>query len=113
MGSVEQRNLRLGLFFISPWLIGLVVFYLYPIGSSLYYSFTDYNVLQPPTWVVLGNYQAILNDPLFWTALEHTLFLVVVGIPIYTVADIAVAILLNSKVPGQSFFRAVVFLPTL
>ncbi|MDB5059897.1 MAG: carbohydrate transporter rane protein 1, family, partial [Chloroflexi bacterium] len=112
-GAVERRNLRLGLFFVSPWLVGLVAFYLYPIASSLYYSFTDYNVLQPATWVGLANYQAIFHDPLFWTALENTLFMVVVGIPIYTVADIAVAILLNTKVPGQTFFRAVVFLPTL
>ncbi|MDB5073871.1 MAG: spermidine/putrescine transporter permease, partial [Chloroflexi bacterium] len=112
-GAVERRNLRLGLFFVSPWLVGLVAFYLYPIASSLYYSFTDYNVLQPATWVGLANYQAIFHDPLFWTALENTLFMVVVGIPIYTVADIAVAILLNSKVPGQTFYRAVVFLPTL
>ena len=113
LGSIERRNLRLGLLFVSPWLIGLLAFYLYPIGSSLYYSFTDYNVLRPPTWVGFANYQAILNDPLFWTSLENTAYLVLVGIPIYTVADIAVAILLNSKVPGQTFFRAVVFLPTL
>jgi len=113
LGSSERRNLRLGLFFISPWLIGLVAFYLYPIASSLYYSFTDYNVLHPATWIGLDNYSTILHDPLFWTALGNTLFMVVVGIPIFTVADIAVAILLNTKVPGQTFFRAVVFLPTL
>ncbi len=51
LGAYERRNLRIGLFFVSPWLIGLVVFYLYPIASSLYYSLTDYNVLQPPTFV--------------------------------------------------------------
>lgn len=113
LGSSERRNLRLGLFFISPWLIGLVAFYLYPIASSLYYSFTDYNVLRPATWIGLDNYSTILHDPLFWTALGNTLFMIVVGIPIFTVADIAVAILLNTKVPGQTFFRAVVFLPTL
>ncbi len=113
MGAYERRNLRLGLFFVSPWLIGLLAFYLYPIGSSLYYSFTDYNVLRPPSWVGLDNYRAILSDPLFQTSLSNTAFLVFVGIPIYTVADIAVAILLNSKVPGQTFYRAVVFLPTL
>ncbi len=113
LGAIERRNLRVGLFFVSPWLVGLLAFYLYPIASSLYYSFTDYNVLRPPTWTGLSNYQAIFQDPLFRTALENTLFMVVVGIPIYTVADIAVAILLNCKVPGQTFFRAVVFLPTL
>jgi len=109
----EWRNLRVGLFFVSPWLIGLLVFYLYPIVSSLYYSFTDYNVLQPPTWTGLSNYHAIFTDALFWTALGNTVFMVVVGIPVYTVVDIAVAILLNARVPGQTFYRAVVFLPTL
>src|SRR5579875_2275814 len=101
MGAFERRNLRMGLFFVSPWLVGLCIFYLYPIASSLYYSFTDYNVLQPPTWIGLGNYQAIFNDPLFWTSLGNTLFMVVVGIPIYTIVDIAIAVLLNTKVPGQ------------
>jgi multiple sugar transport system permease protein len=113
MGAFERRNLRLGLLFISPWLVGLFIFYLYPIASSLYYSFTDYNVLQPPTWVGLGNYQAMVNDPLFWTSLENTLFMVVVGIPLYTIVDIAIAVLLNAKVPGQALYRAIVFMPTL
>jgi len=113
MGTMERRKLRTGLFFISPWLIGLLLFYLYPIMSSLYYSFTDYNVLQPPTWIGLGNYQAIFKDPLFWTSLGNTFFIAVVGIPLYTVVDIAIAILLNVKAPGQPFFRAIVFLPTL
>lgn len=113
MGTMERRKLRTGLFFISPWLIGLLLFYLYPIMSSLYYSFTDYNVLQPPTWIGLGNYQAIFKDPLFWTSLGNTFFIAVVGIPLYTVVDIAIAILLNVKAPGQPFFRAIAFLPTL
>jgi multiple sugar transport system permease protein len=112
-GASQWRNRRVGLLFICPWLVGLVAFYLYPIASSLYYSFTDYNVLQPPKWIGWGNYQAILQDPDFWTALSNTVFMVVVGIPIYTLVDIAIAILLNTKVPGQAFYRAIIFLPTL
>jgi multiple sugar transport system permease protein len=107
------RNRRMGLLFISPWLVGLMVFYLYPILSSLYYSFTDYNVLSPATWIGWGNYQAIFQDPNFWTALGNTVFMVGVGIPVYTIVDIVIAILLNTKVPGQAFYRAVIFLPTL
>ncbi len=113
MGAMEWRNLRVGLFFVSPWLVGLVIFYLYPIASSLYYSFTDYNVLQPPTFTGWSNYQQIFNDANFWTALGNTAFMVFVGIPIYTVVDIAVAILLNAKVPGQAIYRAIVFMPML
>jgi multiple sugar transport system permease protein len=113
MGALERRNLRVGLFFISPWLFGLIAFYLYPIVASAYYSMTDYNVLQPPNWVGLDNYKAIFNDPLFWTGLGNTLYFVAVGIPIFTIVDIAVAILLNNNVRGQAFFRTVIFLPTL
>jgi multiple sugar transport system permease protein len=113
LGSMERRNVRTGLFFVGPWLIGLVLFYLYPIGASFYYSLTDYNVLQPPTFVGLDNYRAIFNDPLFWQSLTNTLYLVFVGIPIYTIVDIAVAVLLNTKVAGQTFYRTVIFLPTL
>jgi multiple sugar transport system permease protein len=113
LGAHDRRNLRVGLFFVSPWLIGLLAFYLYPIGASLYYSFTNYTVLQPPVWTGLDNFREILHDPVFWTSLSNTLYMVVVGIPIYTVVDIAVALLLNSKVFGQPFFRAIIFLPTL
>ena len=113
LGAFERRNLRIGLFFISPWLVGLLVFYLYPIAASLYYSLTDYNVLQPPNFVGLDNYRAIFSDPLFWTSLGNTLYLVVVGIPVYTIVDIAVAVLVNSQVRGQTFYRTVIFLPTL
>jgi multiple sugar transport system permease protein len=113
MGAYEWRNLRIGLFFVSPWLFGLVAFYLYPIAASFYYSLTSYNVLQPPVWQGWTNYYNIFHDPLFWTSLGNTLFMVVVGIPIYTVVDIAVALLLNNKVAGQPFFRTVIFLPTL
>ena len=70
-------------------------------------------MLQPPTFIGLDNYRAIFNDPLFWQSLTNTLYLVVVGIPIYTIVDIAVAVLLNTKVVGQTFYRTVIFLPTL
>jgi multiple sugar transport system permease protein len=113
MGAFERRNLRVGLFFVSPWLFGLVAFYLYPIAASFYYSLTTYNVLQPPVWVGFTNYYNIFHDPLFWTSLGNTLYMVVIGIPIYTVVDIAVALLLNNKVVGQPLYRTVIFLPTL
>ena len=75
----ERRNLAIGLAFISPWLVGFACFYLYPALASLYYSFTDFKILQEPTWVGLDNYSRMLNDPIFWKSLANTLYLTVSG----------------------------------
>ena len=71
----ERRELRAGLLFILPWVIGFLAFTLYPMAKALYYSCTDYNLLQPPTWIGLDNYStAFTQDPLFWQALGNTVF---------------------------------------
>ena len=58
--------------------------------ASLYYSFTNFKILQVPRWVGLDNYAALLNDPLFWKSLSNTLYLTVVGVPLAVVVALAV-----------------------
>ena len=78
----ERRGLRTGLLFISPWLVGFLGFTLYPAIASLYYSFTNFKILQEPKWIGLGNYSALVNDSLFWKSLGNTLYLTIVGVPL-------------------------------
>lgn len=109
-----QRNTIHGLVFISPWLIGFCIFTLYPLFASLYYSFTNYDVLQPAKWVGFDNYiNLFVNDPLFMTASQNTLFYMVISIPASMLLATGLAILLNVDIKGISFFRLIVYIPTV
>jgi len=109
-----RRDLRLGLLFISPWLLGFLGFYVYPALASLYYSFTDFRILADPQWVGIANYQQMLADPLFWKSLANTLFLVVVGIPLAVLSALGIALLLNAKhIVGMGVFRTIFYLPVV
>ncbi len=107
------RHLRNGLLFASPWLIGFVMFVLYPVLSSLYFSFTLYPIGKPPQWIGLENYQKLLQDELFWTSLYNTFYYVVLYMPLGTLWALAAAFLLNIKVRGILGFRTLFFMPTI
>lgn len=108
-----RRNRIIGWLFIAPWAIGFLVFALYPFLSSLYYSFTSFDMLSPPKWIAFGNYGRLLHDPLFWRSLYNTLYYTIISVPVSTVLAIAVALLLNMKVHGQSIYRTIFYLPSV
>jgi multiple sugar transport system permease protein len=109
-----KRNLLTGLLFISPWMVGFVCFYLYPALASLYYSFTDFKILEAPRWIGLGNYQRMIGDPLFWKALSNTLYLALIGLPLSLLAALGIALILNIRnIVGMSVFRTVFYLPVV
>jgi multiple sugar transport system permease protein len=99
---------------ITPWLLGLVLFTGGPILASLYFSFTDWNVLTAPRWVGLDNYvQLATVDPIFWTSLYNTAFYTVGHVPLTFLVALLAALLLNQPVPLIPFFRTVFYLPTV
>src|SRR5215467_496048 len=104
----ERRELLAGVLFISPWVIGFLAFTLYPMAKALYYSFTDFNLLQSPNWVGPANYgTAFTDDPLFWQSLGNTAFYALLTLLPGTAFSIGLALLLDAKVRGQSLFRAI------
>jgi multiple sugar transport system permease protein len=110
----ERKNLRTGLLFISPWLVGFVAFNLYPALASLYYSFTNFKILQTPLWVGLDNYTKLINDPIFWKSLTNTLYITVVGVPLAVVVALGIALLLNRRgIRGIGIFRTIFYLPVV
>jgi multiple sugar transport system permease protein len=113
--SREQRSqLRNGLLFATPGILGLLLFVIYPILASIYYSFTSYSILQPGRWVGLENYRELLfEDPLFYKTLGNTVYMAVFTIPLSIVFAMTLAMLLNMKVRGQSFYRTIFYLPTI
>jgi multiple sugar transport system permease protein len=102
-----------GWMFASPWIIGLLAFYGYPLFSSFYYSFTTYSILKPGEFIGLGNYQHLLGDKMFWTSLYNTIYFAVFFVPLSIIFGVAPAMALNMKVKGMSVYRTIFFLPTL
>ena len=110
----RQRNTFFGLLFAAPWIFGLVVFWIYPTLASAYYSFTAFNGVRAPQWVGLKNYiQLFTNDANFWAAVYNTLYFAIVSIPLAIIFAFGLAMMLNTKVRGQTFYRTIYFLPTL
>ena len=109
----RRRKLRTGLLFISPWIIGFLAFTLYPMVASLYYSFTEFHIKKAPVWIGFANYAELFNDKLFWTSLQNTLYLVVIGVPLTLFLSFICATLLNLKVRGQSIYRVLYFMPSI
>ncbi len=100
--------------FISPWIIGFLVFTAGPMIASIYFSLTDYDVLQPPTWVGLANYTQILgSDDLFRTALVNMVIYTILYVPLHIVVALGLALLLNARVRGVPFWRTFFYLPSI
>lgn len=99
--------------FILPAVLGLLLFYVGPMISSLYYSFTDYNLLSPAEWVGLQNYRDLMDDELFWKSLRVTALYSGVSVPLVLLLALGMALLLNQKLKGMTFFRTIYYLPTV
>jgi len=104
---------RAGLVFVAPFLIGFVIFTAGPLIYSLYLSFTSYDVLSPPVWVGLRNYQRMLTDARFSKTLFNTLTYVALYVPTAIPLALGLALLLNAKVRGLSFWRTAFYLPEI
>jgi multiple sugar transport system permease protein len=113
MSPIEQRRLRNGLAFTSPWIIGFLVFLLIPVCLSFYYSFCDYSLLQAPAFIGASNYRELMADPVFWQSLRNTMLYALIALPAGMLVSLGLALLLNQRVIGQSVFRTLIFLPSL
>jgi multiple sugar transport system permease protein len=114
--SAVRQGLRrdlTGWLWVSPWIVGFMAFMLVPILMSLYYSFTDYPLLEPPLRVGLANYARLLSDGVFGLAVRNTLVYTLISVPLCTALGVVLASLLNSRVRAKGFFQAAVFVPTL
>lgn len=113
MTRQEKSSLRNGLLFVSPWLIGLGVFLLYPIFASFYFSLCEYSVLMKPQFIGLGNYVDLLTDEVFWKGLANTLYYALFALPLGVAVSLGLAILLNTGVRGMTIYRTIFFVPSL
>lgn len=151
--KVHHEQLLNGWLFLSPNLLGFLIFFAGPLLLSFYFSFTDSDAFNPPNWIGLENYAKILNvrfatlsspdqlardvvdiktydevgrlklgnggilfaaaDKFFWLALRNTLTFTLFAVPLSVIPALVLANILNSKLPGMKFFRAVYFMPSI
>ncbi|MFF7277005.1 sugar ABC transporter permease [Streptomyces griseorubiginosus] len=100
--------------FLSPWVLGATVLTLLPMAVSLYLSFTDYNLFDPPHWIGLRNYtQMFTEDPRYWRSVVTTLTYVVIAVPLQLALALVVALALKSMKRGKAFYRSAFYAPSL
>ncbi len=104
---------NVGFLFIIPWLIGFLVFKLYPFASSLYYSFTDYHLFNGISKFTLDNYVEIFTTPKIVRALKVTFQYSFMTVPLKLVAALFIAYILNFKIKGVKFFRTAYYIPSI
>lgn len=113
MTGTARRDLRNGLLFVSPWIVGFTVFNLYPLLCSLHYSLCDFSVLNPPVYIGLLNYEDMLLDAAFLRSISNTLVYAAMSLPATMIVALGLALLLESPIRGRALFRAIIFLPSL
>ena len=104
---------KVGLAFMTPWLLGLLGITILPMIASLVLSFTDYSMLAAPEWVGLENFQRMLGDTRLHNSLIVTFTYVIVGVPLQLAAALLLAVVLNHGMRGLAFYRSVFYLPSL
>jgi multiple sugar transport system permease protein len=111
--SLARREALWAYAFISPWLIGFLIFTVGPMLASLYFSFTDYDIVTSPRWIGLSNYINLMRDELFWHALGVTFKFAIIALPLNLIISYLIAVLLNQNITGRNFWRTVYFLPSV
>ncbi len=115
--TIHQIEEMTAYVFLSPWLIGFLAFVAIPMVLSLFYSFTDANMLTSPQFIGLKNYRNLFSFDdtvsLFWKTLYNTSFYTFVGVPLNIALGLFIAVLLNQKIRGLGVFRTIYYLPSV
>lgn len=113
-GRVRRHEITVGYVFLIPAIIGLGGFFIYPLVTNIYYSFTNYNMMDAAQWVGLRNYKFMLHeDPQVLQAIGNTLWFTVIAIPLLIAFSVGLAVLVTSVKQMSSWYRTFFYLPTL
>lgn len=113
LSRTRRREQRAAYLFLSPWLLGLLAFWIVPIVASLLLSFTDWTLIFKPHWVGLSNYRAMASDHDFWNSIRVTVKYILLSVPLYMVVGLLLSLLLNLKLRGMNVFRTFLFIPSV
>lgn len=111
--TVASRRTLLGYIFISPFILGFLLWFLLPALTAVWLTFTDWNMISPPRFIGLGNIQRLFKDKLLVQALKVTSTYTIVSVPVGLVLGFMVALLMNTKVRGITVFRTIYYMPSI
>ncbi|MGQ9854730.1 MAG: carbohydrate ABC transporter permease [Candidatus Oleimicrobiaceae bacterium] len=113
VSRLAAREYIEGYFFISPWMLGFLVFTLGPILGAMYVSLTEYRLIAAPEFIGLGNYGALIKDRLFWHSLKITAIYAFSTVLLRFATGLGLAVMLNQKLVGKSIYRTIFYMPTV
>ncbi|MGM0126111.1 oligogalacturonide transport system permease [Enterococcus sp. AZ194] len=102
-----------GLLYVMPWIIGFLIFTVYPFLNSLYISFTDFTMVRDPKIIGLANYKELFKDKEFIDSLVATFKYALLTVPAALVFALLIAVILNFKLKGINFFRTAYYIPSI
>lgn len=111
--SAKWRRRGTVLVMLSPWLVGMLVFFVYPLLDTVYLSFNHYDLLSPARWIGLANYRYMAHDAYFWPAVRNSLWMILIAVPCTTIFAFWIAHLLHKVRRGGGVLRTIFYLPTL
>ncbi len=110
----KKRQVILAMLFLSPWILGFLIFGLYPMGMSFYYSLCRYDVLRIPQYVGFENYKELFfYDTYFWQSIWNTLYYTILRTPLSIIGSLILAVLVNNALKGMRIFRTIYFVPSI
>jgi ABC-type sugar transport system permease subunit len=112
LAPAHRQDARVAWLFISPAVLGFLVFAAYPTVRGFYLSFTDFRVLSPPSWVGLDNFKALIHDDVFWNSLKVTTYFVILSVVFGLLLSIATAVVLH-RLTGSTVIRGLIIVPFL
>ncbi len=115
--KLNNKSTWAGIFFASPWLVGFVLLLLYPFAASLYWSFCQFDLINPPQIVGMENYQTLTNELTSGDgagqALLNTVYYAAISVPLSIFIGIGLALMLSWPIRGQAIYRTIFFLPAM
>ncbi|WP_418274956.1 carbohydrate ABC transporter permease [Isoptericola jiangsuensis] len=111
--ELRQGDGKAAVIFLAPWFLGLGLITAFPLLASLYLSFTDYSLLEAPSWIGFENYQRMFDDPRWVQSLWVTLRYVLISVPLQLMAALALAMVLDRGLRGLAIYRSAFYLPSL
>jgi multiple sugar transport system permease protein len=113
VSPLQKKETLAAFLFLSPWIVGFLIFTLGPMIASFYLSLTQYNVIKPPIYIGLENYKEMLIDPKIPQSLYNSFFYTVLYVPLSTIFALILAVLLKGLKKGAGFFRTAFYLPSI
>ncbi len=113
MSTLKRQDILYGLLFSSPFILGVLILWVGPMLYSLFLVTQDWNLIRPPRFAGLGNFERLLRDPLVMQSLGVTAYYTFVGVPLQLMTAFGLAIMLNQPIRGRGLYRTLFYLPAI